>query len=467
MSSSEKSLNQNFDFKNFSKKMDSKYKAVDSSSANDSQPGMITTFSPFGEADFGQPTDTDYRLIKALIRSMPEITAPVMRMADYTIGSSQGRPYYISSENDSHKQQTEDLFTAMKLAFILKTSAIQAYAFGDCYWNLIHALDAFAVISAETMRIVTDKFGTVEAYIQRLLRNPTDKLVFFPSDIEHIRLNDLGSELYGFSQIESLMTTVTRLLQMENFDGDFFRNNGIPRGAWFLEGMTEPEYEKWKANMKALKEKGWQRDLVFHMENENGSIKYQRISETNQEMNFQDGFKHQQNRVVIGSGVPKLVQGDPEGSNKATGFVQHESFARPVRAMQLMFEDSINSRIIPKFLGFNDTKIIIPPPEFHSPGEKIRNQYFIVQGLSKGFNDLQITDKARIDAIQRKFMDVMEIDMQKISSSKKTPPLYGANGKSSHALHEQAEDHKSILGLENKIDKLTKLLESKENKGEK
>lgn len=370
----------------------------------------------------GQLPPVNYNLIKIILRICPELISAVIKKVDFSLGSSDSIPYKLISENEDHKLKTRKFFDKIDLEDSLRTAFFQLYMWGDLYTNMIDPYDRFSIISAETMRLHIDEFGNVENYLQVVQSSSKSPLLFLPNEIIHRKFLDLGSEVYGYSFVESLATAILRLLKMENFNSDFFANNGTPKGSWAFYGISQSVYKKLILQLQKAKKKPHS-DITLYTPNPNGKIEYTKHADTMKDMEFIEGLKYQQMKIVKGTGVPLLMMGDPEGSNRATGFVQFYSFMLPIFACQRIIADILSNEFIPRKLGFDDVQFVFPQVDIRTPSEKTRDKSQLLnamgmtaQRLGLVLQDGTITNYDLIKPLYIKFFELLDIpfDFSKI-----------------------------------------------------
>jgi len=413
----------------------------ESSRMDSDQQAMVTGFSPWLDPSIGQSHPTNYSNLKALLRIIPEFTAAILKKVDFSLGSSDVLPYTLHSDNESHKNQVGDWLDNIDVEQIFRTSFFQLYFYGDLYWNLIADKDIFEVVSADTIKVNTDEFGNPESYVQTVDGNPASPIIFFPSDIVHTKLFELGSEIYGFTQSESLLISMIRLLKMENYNASFLNNNATPRGAWSFRGMAYKEYKRLLKSMKKIKP---HKDLVVYTPNSEGSAEYKRIGLTMEEMSFQQGLEYQLMKIVKGTGVPNIILGDPQNSNRATALTQFLFTMIPIYATQRLVADKFNTFVVPRYFGFNDVKISFPKPDMRTKSEKANDVQKMIQAISEGTKALGIVGldgsvliPELLLPLQIKMFEILEIPYDFSQSTKSNSKsldhimlnLTGASGK--------------------------------------
>jgi hypothetical protein len=407
---------------------------AEASTCEDDQEAMVIGYSPWQDPSIGQEHPVNYTNLKALLRIIPELTAAILKKVDLSLGSSDVVPYLLLSDNESHKNEVWEWLDKINVEQIFRTSFFQLYFYGDLFWNMIEDKESFEVVSADTMKVNTDPYGNPESYVQVVDGNPKSPLIFFPCDIIHTKLFDLGSEIYGFTQSESLLIPMIRLLKMENYNAAFLNNNATPRGAWRMSGISRIEKNKLVKDLTKIKP---HQDMVTYTPSPDGKIDYSRIGLTMEEMSFKEGLDYQQMKIVKGTGVPNIVLGDPEGSNRATALTQYLFTMIPINATQRLVSDMFNTYIIPSFFGYNDVKLVFPTPDMRTKSEKATDVMKTVTALGKGAKELGIIGMdgsplipELLQPLQIKLFEILDIehDFSKSNSSKSLESLTGASG---------------------------------------
>ena len=99
------------------------------------------------------------------------------------------------------------------------------------------------VIDPRTMRVVTDKYGTVIKWIQQVGAN---QVTFEPSEILHYAQDpDPNSSVFGMSAVETIVWDIRTDIGAVKSNYAFFENDATPATQYIIEeGISDEEYDK-------------------------------------------------------------------------------------------------------------------------------------------------------------------------------------------------------------------------------
>lgn len=216
-------------------------------------------------------------------------------------------------------------------------------------------------IDPRTLTVVTDQYGNVKKWIQRVQGNTQE---FNPKEIAHLKmLQDPDNPVFGLSQVETILWEVKQDIAAMITNYSFFENDATPAAQYILEdGLSDIEADK---AIKMLK------DQLQGSENKHKSIAIKGIKEIKQisisqrDMEFTGMRKLTTEKICSATGVPKAMLGYTDAVNYANGENQSKSFwENTIAPKEDAFEEWINS--ILKQCGIDKIKFLANPRDFEN-----------------------------------------------------------------------------------------------------
>lgn len=198
------------------------------------------------------------------------------------------------------------------------------------------------ILKSSTIKINYDETGLVQTFQQEIGGR---KRVYYPKDIMHLSLLNVGGEPYGFTPIEPLLSDIATLIFAKEFAGSYFENDGVPH---FLFQMPEdapdsPNYKKLKQELKELKQKAQKfRNLVV-----TGKIDVKELQKFNKDMEFSNLIAHFTQIILIAVGVPSYRINWTMGSKQIGGEVNRafEGYYKKISFLQKLIEEKLNKEL--------------------------------------------------------------------------------------------------------------------------
>ena len=264
------------------------------------------------------------------------------------------------SNKDPNPEQVKILEAALnfKGSFrALKNSTIQNVSIaGNAYMLVLRsALNTgnvlgFDTIDPRTISVVTDKYGNIYKWIQRV-KGATQE--YAPGDVLHFKeTDDPNSPVFGLSSLEPIIWEARTDLSAMISNYAFFANDATPGAQYILEdGLTPEEQDKIIDNIK---------NQLKGPENRNKSIsvagvkeiKTLQLSQKDMEFNLLRRFTTE--KICSAFGVPKAILNYTDGVNYSNGDNQDKKFWEgTIEPKQKLWEEFFNNNIIPAVLGTN------------------------------------------------------------------------------------------------------------------
>lgn len=292
------------------------------------------------------------------------LSDPIIRQAIQTDVDNVCAGYYFelnedTTEAESQKELAEKLFKRDNFMEKWRNLALSQGVYDDAYQEIKVYLNEGEIIfdsyilETPTITIKNKDNGEIDYYQQKIDGKLVAKLS--PNEIIHYRFNAFGDRDYGLSLLSTVLHSGAIRKFIEKYNISIFQNHK-PRSLWlFPEDMDKNTFD---ANV----------DLIVESKNDPNKDIFLRGSDiknssfVNQnEVDFIQGYKLAREEIITGLGVPPIMLGLPEGSNKASGDTQLQAYDRKTSAKQENWEYKINSELMPK-LGLDLVKFKTKKP---------------------------------------------------------------------------------------------------------
>jgi len=208
-------------------------------------------------------------------------------------------------------------------------------------------------IDPRTISVVTDKFGTILKWVQRV---GADVKTFAPEDVLHFYLiADPNSPVFGFSALEAIIWDVRTDLASMVSNYSFFQNDATPAAQYIADdGITDAELDR---AVRMLQEQTKGADKRHKSVILKGIKEIKTLSFSNKDMEFAALRAFTTEKVCAALGVPKAILNYTDKVNLANGQEQTEKFWQgTIEPLQEAVADFINRKVLPA-LGIEDIRI--------------------------------------------------------------------------------------------------------------
>jgi len=224
------------------------------------------------------------------------------------------------------------------------------HIYGDAYIEVVKDKAtklpvALFNVYCPSMRIRVDEHGSILGYVQKMDWNKGAE--FDLDQIIHFRLINPGSEVYGLSPLESLIIAVETDLYAQSYNKDFFKNDATPRLHVDLGNCTLPQLKRMREYWRTVyKGKGNAHKTIVT----EGNAKITPIGTAPKDMEFLNQRKFNRDEILAVLGVPPIMVGVVESSNRANSKEQANSFkTEKIIPLQKMISAKLNKCLISKF----------------------------------------------------------------------------------------------------------------------
>lgn len=189
---------------------------------------------------------------------------------------------------------------------------------------------------AATVRIDFNEHGDVIKYIQRVLHRRVD---YYPDEMIHFRINEVGGRIYGHSSLLSLVYTMQTKFSAEGYTYDFFRRGSMPRLLYIAKNFSDEQVKRLSEKLQIVKP---QQDIIL-----TGEMEVKDIAPKNSDMQFRELLDYLRDNVFAALQVPKALVlgggGGGTGGNRSQSQTQLEMFDRRKRSLKRAIADILNN----------------------------------------------------------------------------------------------------------------------------
>lgn len=259
------------------------------------------------------------------------------------------------------------------------------------------------LLPTKRMERKEDKFGNLKFY---KLRTPegssggssgSSDIKFAPHEVAELTFSKHPRDDFGRSLVEPIAEQADMLRDMEIDYARFIATKAYPPILWKLgdedHEWTENQVQSWMDNVQSIEPDTM---LAAPHDVETDIVGTTSTSSTAGAMRLEETFKHFENRVVTGLGVPRVLMNmDIGGQGETTATMP--SFKRRVNRLQARVQSAVESQIIMSLLTESaglDAEIQANVPEFQFGEHSSAEKRLELDKLMKLFNNGLLTPEA-------------------------------------------------------------------------
>ena len=172
-----------------------------------------------------------------------------------------------------------------------------------------------------------------------------EPIEFTPDQIAHFKWNEIGPAFYGISDLTSVLGTIEKMLNLRENIGEIMDKYAHPI---LHHKLGTPESPAQEADIDAyiamLEDREAGQDLVT-----SASVDIKSVSADMRMIQVDGMVNHMENQIIAGLGVPEIFVRGGKTSNKATAFVELQSFDRRVKAIRAALAEVVEDKILSVF----------------------------------------------------------------------------------------------------------------------
>jgi len=259
---------------------------------------------------------------------------------------------------------------AMPFDIWKKTWVRDRHTAGNYYGHMEKAKSGaylkFNPVDPRTMTVLSDKYGNIQKYIQRVMG--VDSVMFDPEEIVHSKMDlSTSNPLLGVSPIEAIALEGQTEIEAQKSNFSFYENNAVPSHLLIVE--QELNEDQYKTLKDELDDKFKGADNRF----KSGIIPFikdiKTITPSQKDMQYLETRWFTTKKIVVAFGVDSFILGYTEGVQRGNAEVIYKGFyENTIRPLEIELEDMLNSKILP-LLGVTDTKVRIKQSNYDNKKE--------------------------------------------------------------------------------------------------
>jgi HK97 family phage portal protein len=309
---------------------------------------LTPDYLSFRNTWFGQPQPVTYKIIWKAYQEDPIIRA----CTDITVDAIIGDGYTLTSKSKEHIEKVNEVIKKSGDQIFLHDLVTSLVLYGDGFSENVrkgNMIDFFKPADSSTVRIDYDEHGEIVKYIQRVLHRRVD---FYPDEMTHFTMNNVGGRVYGMSWTQSVIYTLQNKQSAQEFNNMYFRRPGLPRSIYMVKNLGKEQVDRMVAELRKATP---QTDILINAQM--GEVTHTLVSPNNQDMQFIELMNFDRQEIIAASGVPPIFLGITEGSNRANAQTQMESWDRRKKKNRMIIEGIINNTLLTLAnFGFDDVK---------------------------------------------------------------------------------------------------------------
>lgn len=351
--------------------------------ANEPMLGFIE--HPHRQFPFGVPTDVDFALLWAYVKSSPEMWSLLDALVNDILSDG-----WILEGEKKDKEIVEDFLRETQAKQVFKSFMFDVLVTGNGYLyknklnekqintaitNMTKKMNVRQEIKSElteyfveevkadedifstkkinyvastTMRGVFNEFGDIKKWLQVVPTRPTPA-VYTPEEIIHYRLNNLDGRFYGWTPTVAAVPLIDIITNIRDYARYFFERGGDPPRIYTAKDITFGSNEH-KALEKAIQ--GYSqltnkyKSLIL-----TGDIDVKPVTEFNKDMEFKQLAIYLTQVMIMMWGVPpsRLPNLVIPGGTATQDVSTTEGYYKKIKHMQDLFEDLLNTYLFKEF----------------------------------------------------------------------------------------------------------------------
>ena len=310
---------------------------------------LTPDYLSFRNTWFGQPQPITYKILWRAYQEDPVFRACV----DITVDAIIGDGYMLIGKSEAHIKKVLDVFRKSGDQKYLHDLVSSLVLYGDHFSENVRAkgglVEFFKPADSSTIRIDYDEHGETIKFIQRVLHRRVD---FYPDEMSHFTINNVGGRVYGMAWGQSVIYTLQNKQVAQEFNNAYFRRPGLPRSIYTVKNLGKEQVDRMVSELRKATP---QTDILINAQA--GEVEHQLVSPNNQDMQFIELMNFDRQEIIAASGVPPIFLGITEGSNRANAQTQMESWDRRKMKNRMIVEGTINDNLITiANFGFDDVK---------------------------------------------------------------------------------------------------------------
>lgn len=305
----------------------------------------------------------DYNILDRMVRNDEVISTAF----DTTVDMVSRNGYDFVSKTEKNQLTTEqyelakERFVNLNFSEVLDNIVYSMLYYGDAFLELRYEGDTISelhVLETTEMRIVHDRHGEIQWYVQRpfdmgglssseLSSKEREAGIWFPPDtIIHFTMKKVGSQVYSQTPLEPVGRVWSTKISAHAYLFDAFRNLP-PELMMHLKGANKVQQEDFMSMLQRRKQMPGFIPVTFGSENSALQIEQ---TQFNPAQSLLEVLEYLREAVLMITRVPPVWIGlvNSDGANRGNSEAQIFSFETRIRKIQQKIQDKLNRELMPK-----------------------------------------------------------------------------------------------------------------------
>ncbi len=347
-------------------------------------------FSPYGIST-GITPKFNPETAKKIILNDPLVKAALITLVDKTLESG----WRVTGEDEkSRVKSAEEKLDELKFNPVLRKMLFNLFLYNNAFVEIVkdsNGVKDINVLETAFMKIQAEQNGDVIRYYQEnLAGNYNDSPSWTPDKVTHFKLNELSSNVWADSDMQTLYDTVLIKDNIRQWLSWFFGTNQMRPWFNFKSKLSETKAKEFVSWMKRT-----EKDKALPFITEGDTTVAALFSFASEGKSIQDVLNWCDSQILMLLQVPPIAVGMADQSGRSNSVEQFSALHTRIKNIQEILEDSINYDLMPK-LGYSKVHF-----DFGSLDLGVSKQVFEIVQLMK---NSMFTD----DAI-REFLEAQNI----------------------------------------------------------
>lgn len=211
---------------------------------------------------------------------------------------------------------------------------------GDSYAQIVRdkagKLINLRSLNAGRVKVYYSNMGMIRKY--GYTNSDGTETAFAVNEIFHLRLNQIGNEIHGTGDIETIISFLDKIKQLDEDMAVMFHAYVVPRIMWHLNTDKSTEINKFKADAKTSRDGG--QDIFIPQK----AVEWELI-EAKQIVDPLTWRQTWVEEVTKGGGVPALIMAIEAGTTEASSKMVYLAWQQVIEAEQLYLEAQIKLQL--------------------------------------------------------------------------------------------------------------------------
>ncbi len=355
-----------------------------------------------GRPEVSEPPEQNIDKYRIIADTDPHIAEGIDTLVDYLVGS--GFSIHPANIPYTDQEQTDEDIAAFKL--LIETSEFEPVIYewvwhalvdGTAFLEIVVEDDVFKpkLLPTERMKIQTDEYGDIEEYLMER-EDGGDDIQFGPYDVAELSFHKHPGEDFGHSLVQRIEEQADFLRDMEIDLARFISTKAYPPVLWKCGTDDRPwstnQIEEWLDTVEQIEPESM---LAVGHDIDHDIIGVTSTSQSAGMLNLDTTFKHLQQRIAAGLGVPAFLLNMDADVGRNDAITLMPKFDRRIQRYRSIIRNVIRYQIFVSILGHPNPEDYSELPPAYEFGEHSSDEGRLeIDSAIKLFNEGFLTREA-------------------------------------------------------------------------